>query len=371
MKIQILPVFFAVALSSLASAENPSRVEGKKAPLVSKMSPLAAGMKWIGKAVDEPDYYVWCTSPILGDDGRVHLFCSRWPKNYHFGGWSTHSEIAHYIGEKPEGPFRFSEVAIAAKPGAPWNNSIHCPAIGRAGNRFVLLYQTFDHRPDSPYRKGETPGCGKMYTCMAVADTLQGPWKKIGQDGMIIAPSLDPKHWTYQTWSMDNPTFLEFGGKYYIYFKAAKTQLKSRYGYAVADALEGPYKLSDAPCTDNLNYIEDATVFVWDKKICLVTNDNFGSHTGMPGRGILWKSDTPTNFCLSDAEVAFLLTRDYCKNVDTTKARALYGKAFKFERPGFLMIDGRPAYFYAPSGTNLDGDDHTVSYVMKIELEKN
>ena len=58
------------------------------------------------------------------------------------------------------------------------------------------------------------------------------------------------------------------------------------------DKLEGPYKLGDAPCTDNIDYIEDATVFEWNNKICLLTNDNFGTHTGVGGRGILWQSDT-------------------------------------------------------------------------------
>jgi hypothetical protein len=43
-------------------------------------------------------------------------------------GWTSHSEIAHYTGDHPEGPFRFADVAIGANPGAPWNNSIHNPA---------------------------------------------------------------------------------------------------------------------------------------------------------------------------------------------------------------------------------------------------
>src|SRR5882672_6806620 len=67
---------------------------------VATLSGIAAGMTWIGPAVDEPDYYVWCTSPILGNDGKVHLFCSRWPKKYKFDGWSTHCEIAHYVGDR-------------------------------------------------------------------------------------------------------------------------------------------------------------------------------------------------------------------------------------------------------------------------------
>ena len=339
------------------------------APPVTEISSIAAGMKWIGKAVDDPEYYVWCTSPIEGTDKKIHLFCSRWPKKHGMNGWTTHSEIVHYIGDTPEGPFTFADLAIPANPGAPWNNSIHNPAIFKFGSKYALLYITFDHRKDSPFLQGETPGCGKMYTCMATADSLSGPWTKQGKDGMIVEPSMDPGHWSYQSWSLDNPTMLKANGKYFIYFKCAKQQMKSRYGYAVADKLEGPYHLSNAPCTDNINYIEDATAFLWNNKYCLLTNDNMGSHTGIAGGGILWQADTPVDFKLANAQIGFLKTSDYAKNVDKSKARALYGNVFKFERPGILMLGGKPAYFYGPSGVNLDGDDHTCSYVMKIDVD--
>lgn len=339
------------------------------APMVTELSSIASGMKFIGKAVDDPDFFVWCTSPIAGDDGKIHLFCSRWPKQFGMNGWTTHSEIAHYVGDHPEGPFRFSDRSIAGHPGADWNNSIHNPAIFKFGKKFALLYITFDRRHDSPFRMGESPGCGKMFTCLATADSLSGPWTKQGHDGMIVEPSMDPNHWTYQSWSLDNPTMLATGGKYYIYFKGAPSQLKSRYGYAVSNQLEGPYQLSPKPCTDNIDYIEDATAFIWNKKFCLLTNDNMGTHTGINGGGILWTSDTPTDFKLANAMIGFMKTSDYAKHIDQSKVRALYGNVFKFERPGILMLGGKPAYFYGPSGVNLDGDDHTCSYVMKIDLD--
>jgi len=357
-------LLFATSFSIVAQSKTPV----KTFP-VTKLSAIAAGMKFIGKAVEDPEYYIWCTSPIMGRDGKVHLFCSRWPKALKMQAWTTHSEIAHYVGDKPEGPFKFVDVAIASNPDAEWNNSIHNPAIAQVGNKYVLLYITFDRLKNSPWRGDSTQKIGKMYTCMAISNSLNGPWKKLGKEGMIVEPSKDSTHWTYHSWALDNPTFLHYKNKYYIYFKGGYLQRKSRYGYAVSDKIEGPYKLSDAPCTDNTNYIEDATAFVWNQKICLLTNDNYGTHTGVSGGGILWKSDTPTDFKLANAEIGFLQTTDYCKGVDKSKAKALYGKVFKFERPGILIIKGKPAYFYGPSGINLDGEDHTVSYVMKIDLK--
>jgi hypothetical protein len=60
------------------------------------------------------------------------------------GPWATHSEIVHYIAEKPEGPFHFADLAMACAPDTPWNNSLHNPAIARVGYTYVLLYVTFD-----------------------------------------------------------------------------------------------------------------------------------------------------------------------------------------------------------------------------------
>ncbi len=363
---KLLSILFAIAacigttVAGNAQTQDPDAVNAG-AP-VTTLAPETADMTWIGKAVDDPDYYVWCTSPIQSDDGKIHLFCSRWPKKHGMGGWMTHSEIAHYVGKKPEGPFRFHDLAIPAKPDAPWLNSIHNPFIGKVGNKYLLLFISFDRRPG---------GDGKMLTALATAKSLNGPWKLEGDKGLMFKPSPDPKHWTYKAWAMDNPAFIAdpVSGKYFIYFKASPQQRDSRYGYAVADKLEGPYTLSDAPCTDNKDYIEDANAFMIGKKYYLLTNDNYGTHTGKGGRGILWASDTPTDFKLADAKIGFLNTTDYAKNIDTSRASHLYGGAFKFERPGILMLAGKPAYFYGPSGVNLDGDDHTCSYVMKINFK--
>jgi len=328
------------------------------------MSGIAANMSWIGAAVDDPDYYIWCTSPILGPDGKVSLFCSRWPKKYKFDGWSTHCEIARYVGDRPEGPFKFAEVAIPANPEASFGNAVHNPAIARAGDKYVLLYISFDRTRNN-----------KMLTCMAVADSLSGPWKKVNDGKPLLEPSTDPKHWTYDPWAMDNPTFLTYEGKFYVFFKAARTghQFDSRYGYAVSDKLEGPYVVSDQPCTDNISYIEDANAFLWNGQICLMTTDNFGTHTGIEGAGILWKSTDPAHFRLADAEIGFLRPSEYWglgANIDLSRAAKLYtsNNVIKFERPGVLMIDGKPAYFYGACGTNFAGEDHTCSYVLKINL---
>lgn len=40
---------------------------------------FADNWQYTGIAIEEPGYTVWGTSPIVGDDGKIHLFVARWP----------------------------------------------------------------------------------------------------------------------------------------------------------------------------------------------------------------------------------------------------------------------------------------------------
>jgi hypothetical protein len=57
------------------------------------------------------DYYIWCGSAIMGEDGRFHMFASRWRKELGFGvHWVFNSEIVRAVSGEPEGPYIFEEV---------------------------------------------------------------------------------------------------------------------------------------------------------------------------------------------------------------------------------------------------------------------
>jgi len=148
---------------------------------------IADRWDYVGVAVEEPGLTVWGTSPILGDDGKVHLFCARWPG--HLGvdpGWRSHSEIAHYVGNAPEGPFRFVDVALRGTGRDTWDRyGAHNPAIHRVGDRLVLLYIGNDDPTPPAHPRNQRIG-------MVVADTLDGPWRRVGRDGCILAPPADP-----------------------------------------------------------------------------------------------------------------------------------------------------------------------------------
>ena len=118
---------------------------------------------------------------VVGEPGgKVHVFYSRWKNEAGFDGWLTCCEIAHAVGDSPEGPFETIDVAIAPRGGDWWDGgSCHNPTIHQVGDQYVLFYLgVFD---------------GTVYTKrvgMAVSDSLYGPWKRT--DEPIIQPDPDP-----------------------------------------------------------------------------------------------------------------------------------------------------------------------------------
>lgn len=327
--------------------------------------------EYVGIAVEEPGYTIWGTSPIFGEDGKTHLFVARWPCELKVDpGWRTHSEIAHYVGDSPEGPFVFSDIAvkgdIESEGGrSPSNPAIHKvkhargfaphnPAIHKVDSLYVLLYISNDGIEDHP---------SNQYICMSVSESLFGPWEKVGDDGVILKPPKNEKYWNYKAGNgVNNPAFLQHpDGGFFLYFKSEK----ARMGLAFAENLEGPYVQLPFPVTANDSNIEDGYAFMYEGKFALLTTDNHGMIES--GGGILWTSDDGIQF--NTYEKGFHRINQY-KNLNMSKVATHYGPGgreyAKFERPQVLLKNSKPAYLYVPSGTNIYGGECTVSYVLKF-----
>ena len=312
--------------------------------------------EFVGVAVEEPGYVIWGTSPIIGPGGKTHLFVARWTGTTVEPGWRTHGEIAHYIGDSPEGPFHFSDVALGPSNTDSWDHvSVHNPTIHQVGDQYVLLYIGNDNGHQPPHPANQNIG-------MAISKSLYGPWKKVGKDGKILSPPDDPKYWNYRSKSgVTNPAFLENpGGGFFLYFKSVGGKM----GLAVAEQLEGPYVQMPFPVTRNDQAIEDGYAFMYNNKFCLLTTDNHGLIE--KGGGILWKSDDGIHF--NDKEQGFYIAEKYLGAEKLKNAVNYYaGNIIKFERPQLLLIHGRPAYLYAASGYNFFGGSSPVSYVLKFK----
>ena len=44
-----------------------------------KISDFCKRLLPVGRILESEGYYVWCCTPIYGEDGKVHVFYSRWP----------------------------------------------------------------------------------------------------------------------------------------------------------------------------------------------------------------------------------------------------------------------------------------------------
>ncbi|RED23863.1 hypothetical protein BD847_2937 [Flavobacterium cutihirudinis] len=367
--ISLIVLLAIFSISTLkAQTSQSTKVLSKEKTTKMPLSHMAQTAKLIGPAISDPNWYNWCVSPIKGKDGKIHIFGSRWPAKEQMDGWmGKNAEIAHFVSDKPEGPFKYVSTVLKSSdfphPDKMW--APHNPRIEYVDGKYILLY-IFQTQKDKAL----------MYTGMMIADDINGPWRFAGKnDGLMVENSKDPKHWTYGgVIGTDNPAFMKIGKKYYIYFKSGMpTQRTAKYGYAVADNLEGPYTLSDHPITDNIDYIEDAMAFKVKNEYFLLTTDNYGTNSGTFGNIILWKSKTGLDFKLADAKVGMRTILDYWgtpedhKKLLQNEKHFEYSSSGKLERPAVLLIDGIPAYFYASAGLNVSGGENAETYVFKID----
>ena len=341
---------FLIGNTNLAVGQSTERAQSKT---------FADQWDYVGVAIDEPGYTIWGTSPIIGDDGKVHLYVARWPCKLKVDpGWRSHSEIAHYVGDSPEGPFTFSEVALKGTGADTWDKyGMHNPTIRKVEGQYVLLYIANDN-PKQPSHPAN------QHIGMALASSPYGPWEKVGGDGKILSPPENGDYWNHKASNgVNNPALLQHpDGGFYLYFKSEK----ARMGLAIAEKLEGPYVQLPFPVTANDRNIEDGYAFMYKNKFALLTTDNHGMIE--PGGGILWTSEDGIHF--NTYEKGFHRINEYV-DFAPSKVAIHYGpgeRAYsKFERPQVLLKEGKPWYLYAPSGHNILGGDCTLSYVLKFK----
>ena len=140
---------------------------------------MALSARFIGPAASDEDWFIWCFSPIWGQDGRVHAFCSRWPAKEGMEGWTgPNAEIAHYVSDKPEGPFRYVSTVMKTSmfPDPATMSAPHNPRLEYVDGKYVLLYIC-----QNPSKEGTKQRVGMM-----VADRLEGPWRFAGDRGGIM-----------------------------------------------------------------------------------------------------------------------------------------------------------------------------------------
>lgn len=155
------------------------------------------------------DHWIWGGSPILGDDGKVHLYASMWSKEFAFHpNWISHSRIVHAVADSPEGPFGYSDDALPHRGSVYWDGvATHNPSIHRYGDIYVLFYMGTTLR-EQALPDGSNPRltqeryaqarCNQRIG-VATADSPYGPWVR------REAPILDVRPGCWDALMTTNP----------------------------------------------------------------------------------------------------------------------------------------------------------------------
>ena len=320
-------------------------------------------IEYAGIAAKDPEINIWGCSPVVGDDGKYHLFAARFGRPFRRT-WRSSSHVAHYISDTPQGPFKFVDIIYEGErtQRGQWNYYGICnPCIKKVDGKFVLLFIANSGAGKSSRPANQSIG-------MMTADSVNGPWSEPKQ---VLKPSPDPDHWTYQAGTgVSNPAFVKFKGKYYLYFKAASKE-GMRYGVAIAEKLEGPYVAQDKPATENEALIEDGTAFVWNDRVYLLTTDNHGNI--VKGGGVIWESDDGMKF--GNPTLGYTFLTDYVSPEEYKIVYSAYTEKTKtnrggLARPQVLMENGRPAWLYAPSASCQEDHKYAKCHVFRIMTDE-
>lgn len=331
-------------------------------PALGMAQPNGFKFEYIGPAVQTEGMHVWGSSPVVGPDGKVHLYVAQWPiaTQKDFSGWYKDCEIAHYVGDRPEGPFKFVRVAVPDRDGT--FNSPHNPSIQKIDGKYVLCFIVNENNQLKTQR-----------IIMLVADDLNDHWRPAAgaeKDGTILRKSAEPTDWNHNAkLGVSNPSLIKYGGKYMLYVKSVVP--KYTYGVAVSDTLEGPYKNHPEKVTDG--GIEDAYAFTMGNTVYLLSR-NFGHlKGGSHGGGLLWKSADGFWFPKDEVELSFKPLAHYIGTAELKKG-TMYRPPAKskdysgrLERPQILMQDGEPAYVYMATGISTRDGYGSCSHVFRMK----
>lgn len=340
------------------------------------MSDLCHGLTSCGRILEMEGWNVWCCSPIRSDDGKMHVFYSRWRNGFDL--WVADCEVGHAVADRPEGPYVHVDTALAGRGGDAWDSwSIHNPTIHKVGDRYALFYMGSDGSQLGVSKEALAkmsfeefwPHYLKLVESkrigLAVSDSLYGPWTRISDEKPILDRG-SPDSWDAVL--VSNPAFVQHpDGTFMLYYKSHdleswKTCYGTRkYGLAVADCLEGPYRKIPENPVISMEHLELRTLANAPRQI--------GEEDGPPPRaqvedayvwyeqgrfraimrdmglfnheyGLLLESADGIHWPL-EPKIAYKEAAAYLNELPNGLPRE-----GRFERPQILLKDGRPDYLF-------------------------
>jgi len=315
----------------------------------------------------EDGYYVWGASVVKGPDGLYHMFYARWKHETYFSGWVTHSEIAHAVSEKPEGPFKFKDIALPARGAEYWDGlTTHNPTVKEFDGKYYLYYMgtTGDgiamEKLNFTHRNNQRIG-------VAWADHPNGPWHRNEKPFVDISTDENAD----DALMTSNPSVTKMrDGKYLIVYKAVAKQNPLPFGgpvthqAAIADTPMGPIKKYNKrifykegehfPAEDPFVWYQESSDMYY-----AIVKDMKGTFTNEGVSLAFFRSEDGLNWKPSAFPLASKLEVEW---EDGT-----IEKLAKLERAQILFEDGEPIVLYCASGKI--GTFPTTSFNIHIPLK--
>jgi len=294
------------------------------------------------------DYWVWDGSVIKGEDGRWHLFASRWPKEAKMHpGWLFLSEIIRASSDNLEGPYTFEEVVLEKRDPCYFDGSMtHNPSIRKVGDTYLLFYIGVSygvHLPKDLSKlpienvNGTSPWLREVWlrkrTGLATSKSVFGPWTR--RDTPILMPR--PNQWDRGTTSNPSP-FVMPDGSIYLAYKSScvldgVSLVPFNIGIARADAYDQPFERVThdpiVPLPHPDSFVEDPFLWHDDNGFHIIMKDLNGHVVGDKGSGLYMHSPDARHWELGSPPLAY--TRELKWSDGDTE------EVGQFERPQLLF----------------------------------
>ena len=340
---------------------------------IMKPAPVNGGFSMEG-------YWVWCGSVIKGEDGRYHMFASRWPKTYPtHPGWLLASEIVRAVSDTPEGPYEFAEVVLGRRGAQYWDGiAVHNPFIMKSGDTYILYYIGTTH----PFTELENPATlttedprtivtrSNKRIGMATAKSVFGPWTRADQ------PIVTTRPHAFDNFLVSNPAPCQNeAGEVLMIYKSRRymdppqngnTHGDMQLGVLKADCFDGAYhRLRDDPI-EICGGLEVEDPFLWKDEdgYNMIAKDMTGNICGEKYAGI---------HALSQDGIHWTTEKDrifYSRKV--LWSDGVVREVGNMERPFILFEDGKPiCAFFATSDCKTGRGilDCTETWNMSIPLD--
>jgi len=365
-----------VAIAFLALACSPAGEKEFDTSLWENNIYNRLGVSPVGGSFAQEDYWVWGSSVIKGDDGKYHMFVSRWPKFLPFHpGWMVASEIVHAVSDTPEGPYEFVDVALPARGPEYWDGrATHNPQILKYGDTYVLIY-TGSTNPFDDITNPDTLTLASAFTAvarankrigMATSKSPYGPWERRDE------PILDVRPGTFYSFLTSNPApWINEDGSVTMLFKSRAYkedypfQTSMMIGVAEAPSIDGPFEVvGDEPVfgIDKMGEIEDPFLWKDESGYHMLAKDQRGTITGNRHAGILAHSKDGIHWVLDEEPLSY--TREVRWSDGQTKVMG------QMERVFGLIEDGQITHLFFATMDGPGGFAHgTRSWNMVIPLE--